>query len=50
MKKLLLILISLCGVAVAQEYAVETSAPTLTIYNQNFFVARERLRSTLRRE
>ena len=43
MKKLLLILISLCGVAVAQEYAVETSAPTLTIYNQNFFVARERL-------
>ena len=43
MKKLLLILISLCGVAVAQEHAVETSAPTLTIYNQNFFVARERL-------
>jgi hypothetical protein len=47
MKKHLLILIflyglGLCGLGVAQEQPVgESTAPTLTIYNQNFFVARE---------
>src|SRR6266852_4626654 len=44
MKKLLLIVICLCGLGVAQEKSVnESSAPALTIYNQNFFVAREHL-------
>ena len=43
MKKALILLFMLCSVAVAEEKAVgETSQPTLTIYNQNFFVARER--------
>src|SRR5229473_781200 len=44
MKKLLLIVIFLCGLGVAQEISVdESNAPALTIYNQNFFVAREHL-------
>lgn len=44
MKKLLLILIFFCGASLAQEQITsDASAPTLTIYNQNFFVARERL-------
>ena len=50
MKKLLLIrfistLLMLCGVVMgqekAQEKAADSSQPALTIYNQNFFVARE---------
>ena len=51
MKKLLLIrfistLLLLCGVVMAQERVQEKAAdsshqPALTIYNQNFFVARE---------
>jgi hypothetical protein len=42
MKKLLLTMILLCGAAMGQEKAVENSnQPALTIYNQNFFVARE---------
>jgi len=42
MKKLLLIVLLLCGVAAAQEKPAETNRqPALTIYNQNFFVARE---------
>ena len=51
MKKLLLIrfistLLLLCGVVVGQEKAQDKAAdssnqPALTIYNQNFFVARE---------
>jgi hypothetical protein len=40
MKKLLLILLCVCSVAWGED---ENSAPALTIYNQNFFVARERL-------
>ena len=44
MKKLLLILCCLCGLGVAQDKtADESTAPALTIYNQNFFVAREYL-------
>ena len=43
MKKLLLMLIFLCGMGAAQEQPAESTAPTLTIYNQNFFVARERV-------
>jgi len=42
MKKLVLILCCLCGLAFAEEPARDT-APALTIYNGNFFVARERL-------
>ncbi|MGC2182645.1 MAG: hypothetical protein WA637_05155, partial [Terriglobales bacterium] len=46
MKKLLLIVLVLCGVVMGQEKAQEKAAdssnqPALTIYNQNFFVARE---------
>ena len=45
MKKLLLIMILLCGAVVGQEKAQEkadlNNQPALTIYNQNFFVARE---------
>jgi hypothetical protein len=42
MKKLLLIVILLCGVVTGQEKATENNnQPALTIYNQNFFVARE---------
>src|SRR5712671_3088692 len=42
MKKLLLIMLLLCGAAVGQEKAADSSnRPALTIYNQNFFVARE---------
>ena len=42
MKKLILLFFCLCGLAFAQDSAADT-APALTIYNQNFFVARERL-------
>ncbi len=42
MKKLILLLCCLCGLGMAQDNATDT-APALTIYNQNFFVARERL-------
>ncbi len=42
MKKLILILCCLCGLATAQDKD-DSTAPVLTIYNQNFFVARERL-------
>ena len=42
MKKLLLIVLLLCGVVMGQEKAADSSnQPALTIYNQNFFVARE---------
>jgi hypothetical protein len=42
MKKLLLIVILLCGVVMGQEKATDpNNQPALTIYNQNFFVARE---------
>jgi hypothetical protein len=42
MKKLLLFLLCLCSVARGQEKS-DASAPALTIYNANFFVARERV-------
>ena len=43
MRKLLLCLFLLCSLGSAQEKAVEeNNPPALTIYNQNFFVARER--------
>jgi hypothetical protein len=42
MKKLLLTMLLLCGVVMGQEKAADNSnQPALTIYNQNFFVARE---------
>jgi hypothetical protein len=42
MKKLLLTMILLCGALMAQEKTTDsTNQPALTIYNQNFFVARE---------
>ena len=42
MKKLLLVIMLLCGVVMGQEKAVDgKNQPALTIYNQNFFVARE---------
>jgi len=42
MKKLLLFMLLLCCAAVGQEKAADNSnQPALTIYNQNFFVARE---------
>src|SRR5713226_4998683 len=42
MKKLLLIMILLCGALMGQEKATDSNnQPALTIYNQNFFVARE---------
>src|SRR5450432_2146875 len=42
MKKLWLIMLLLCGVAIGQDKAADNSKqPALTIYNQNFFVARE---------
>ncbi len=42
MKKLILIILMFCGLGVTQDKAVvSTSQPALTIYNQNFFVARE---------
>ena len=43
MKKLILILYCLCGLAFTQDKPADDSQPVLTIYNQNFFVARERL-------
>ena len=43
MKKMLFVLLFLCSFAWGQETEVDgDSAPALTIYNQNFFVARER--------
>src|SRR6267378_1077017 len=43
MKKLLLFLFLLCSLGAAQDKAAEeNNQPALTIYNQNFFVARER--------
>src|ERR1700720_456502 len=42
MRRLIIFLLLLCGVAAAQEKAMEENQPALTIYNQNFFVARER--------
>ena len=43
MRKLLLFLFALCSLGTAQEKVVEENyQPALTIYNQNFFVARER--------
>ena len=52
MRKLIAVLVCLFAVAVAaqekpQEKAAQDNAPALTIYNQNFFVARERLPLTL---
>jgi hypothetical protein len=41
MNKLLLILLCLCGIGVAQPAATTDDSPALTIYNQNFFIARE---------
>src|ERR1700730_4617268 len=42
MTKLLLIMLLLCGAAVGQEKTADNSnQPALTIYNQDFFVARE---------
>ncbi len=41
MKKLLLIMLLLCCAALGQEKANDSNQPALTIYNQNFFVARE---------
>ena len=42
MKKLLLTMILLCGALAGQEKATDSNTqPALTIYNQNFFVARE---------
>jgi len=42
MKKLLLIMLLLCGAAAGQDKGPDNSnQPALTIYNQNFFVARE---------
>ena len=39
---LLVTMLLLCGLAIGQEKAADTSnQPALTIYNQNFFVARE---------
>ena len=42
MKKLLLLWLCLCSVAWGWAETDDANAPTLTIYNQNFFVARER--------
>lgn len=42
MNKLLLILLCLCGIGVAQPTTPADDSPALTIYNQNFFIARER--------
>ena len=43
MKKLLLFLCCFTTFALAQDKTDDNSAPALTIYNQNFFVARERI-------
>ena len=42
MKKIVLIVFCLCSMAWGQDKANGENAPALTIYNQNFFVARER--------
>src|SRR5437868_389893 len=47
MSKLLLILLCLCGIGVAQPAAPADDSPALTIYNQNFFIARERFPMSL---
>jgi hypothetical protein len=42
MRRLFLLLLLLCGLGLAQEKAADAGhQPALTIYNQNFFVARE---------
>jgi hypothetical protein len=41
--KQLLLILAICTVAIAEEGTPVTSQPALTIYNQNFFVAREHL-------
>ena len=44
MKKLLLAMLCMCGLGLTQAMATDAvNQPALTIYNQNFFVARERL-------
>jgi hypothetical protein len=43
MRKLLLMLLVMCSLGWGEEKAADDNAPALTIYNQNFFVARERL-------
>src|SRR6266699_1372956 len=44
MKKLLLAMLCMCGLRLTQAMATDAvNQPALTIYNQNFFVARERL-------
>ncbi len=43
MRKLSLLITAICLVAVAPAQTKPSTAPTLTIYNQNFFVAREYL-------
>jgi hypothetical protein len=47
MKKLILVLCCFCGLALAEGKATD-SQPALTIYNGNFFVARERFPMELR--
>ena len=42
MKKIVLIVFCLCSMAWGQDKANGENAPALTIYNQDFFVARER--------
>src|ERR1700751_5330812 len=43
MKKVILILCCACGLAIGQDKTDQSNAPALTIYNQNFFVASERI-------
>src|ERR1700675_4727165 len=44
MKNLLLTMLCICGLGLLQDAAADpVNQPALTIYNQNFFVARERL-------
>ena len=43
MKKLLIIVLSLCSLAWSETTTTNAEGPALTIYNQNFFVAREYL-------
>src|SRR5205823_9712746 len=44
MKKLVLAMLCMCGLGLPQDAAAnQTNQPALTIYNQNFFVAREQL-------
>jgi hypothetical protein len=44
MKKVVLVMLCMCGLGLPQDAAAnEANQPALTIYNQNFFVAREYL-------